>query len=368
MKRLALLFGSTLLVLASACTIGSKAAPLDLEEDDKPSNTTPSPSGDDGTIEGTEGEKLDIPSAAPDEGTTPENRPTPRAGGGVRTCAEALTAATPLRRSRIYTKTNAVKLGAAVIDNKPSATTFWATGTTTPPASTTTQNTSASGPDVDKLAELLGWTDESYDLYQTHISGRNAVQIWADAMTPTSRRMTYTFVKSAKQQPYKLASEKRGAGAPTNTDDKYVRYLSASKSVGISLVVTTASDCATGALADLLGRQPVVKGENDATANTLFDLEKREAIQKLLVRDGAEVMLAAITSRADTKIDALVKETTCSPTDLTACEKTFDALVDASENFMSAQGAATYDTLSAGTDPTWAFTTFTAGDVKTLAP
>jgi hypothetical protein len=61
-----------------------------------------------------------------------------------------------------------------------------------------------------------------------------------------------------------------------------------------------------------------------------------------------------------------VKSTTCSPTDLGACEKVLSDLQDAADKFMGDVGTPTIDSLSAATDPDWAFLTFTTGDVATL--
>jgi hypothetical protein len=178
--------------------------------------------------------------------------------------------------------------------------------------------------------------------------------------------LTYTFVTSRTQDPYGLAQAKRTSDAPQGTADKYVSSAAAAKFAGVSLVITTSSDCATGALADLLQERPVLRNDSDNQTGTLFDPSKRNDIQNLLVRDGDEMLIAALTSRPDANIDKIVHDTTCSQTDLNACDKALTDLIAATKTYMDAAGAPTYDTLSDGTDPTWAFFTFTGDDVKSL--
>jgi hypothetical protein len=357
---------SSLLLLLGACQVKPASSHLQTSEDTKPpTDHSPTDESSSDTINGTDGEPLADLTPAPDQGTSPDDRPDGQSGGNVRTCDPPLTSAKPLRRNRLYAKTDPVKLGAAIVDGKASATAFWATGTVTPPSGAP-QTGGSIGPDLTNLTFYLGWDDKAtYDVFTTHLNGKNPLQIWADTMTPTSRRMTYSFATSAVQRAYHFDTEKRTAATPAT--GSFVHALSAQKGVGVSLAVTTASDCATGALADLLGRKPIVLEGYNNERGTLFDPELRSEIQKLLVRDGAEILLATITTRPDDTIDQLVKNTTCSPTDLSACEKVLSDLQDAADKFMGDVGAPTFDTLSSATDPDWAFLTFTTGDVATLA-
>lgn len=347
--------------------VKAQKQPLDVEEDPNAISDDGNKPGPSGPIQQDEGEQLDIPAPSPDVGTTPDSRPKPGPSGKVRTCDAPLTTAKPLKRHKIYTKTEPVKLGAAVIDGKVSPGTIWISGTLQPPSTTKPQTAGNFGPDLNDLSYLLGWDDTAtVDLFSLHAGGKNSVELWVESMTPTARRMTYTFASNSLQQAYQQTAETRASGAPTTSTAKYVKSLSAAKFVGVSLVVTAASDCALGALADLLGRRPIVREGFNNENGTLFDPAKRKQIQELLVRDGSEVMLATISSRQDAKIEKLVKDTTCSATDLGACETVIDELMDAAKTFMDTSGTSTYETLTAGTDPTWAFTTFVPGDVKNV--
>jgi len=371
-KRLVPFLGASwLFVLLGACTVERSSAPAASPEAASPESddaSAPSAANSSVASEDAELEARDLPEPAADQGTKPAARPEPTPGGNVRTCGTPLTAAKPLRRSRVSTKTKPIKLGAAIIDGKVSSTTLWAAGTPQPPSFSGLQGVASVGPDLDDVAFFLGWDDsDANDLFATHVGGKNALQIWANAVTPTARRMTFTSASSAKQGAYSLSPENRTAGAPLDPgDEQYVRFASAAKSVGVSLVMTTASDCATGALADLLGTQPIVRNGLHVTVGTLLDPAKRAQIQDLLVRDGTEIMLAVITTRSDAAIDKLVQETTCSPTDLAACEQVLEDLEKATSAFMAADGTPTYQSLSTATDPNWAFLRFTPGDLRIL--
>lgn len=355
------------LLLLGACMVKAQKQPLNVEEDPNAMTGSPNQGSSGAPIDGDEGEQLDIPKPASDIGTSPDSRPTPSTNGKVRTCGTPLTTAKPLVRHKIYTKTEPVKLGASVIDGKVSPTTIWVNGTLKPPATTAAQTGGDIGPDLTDLYYQLGWDETApVDLFSTHVGSKNSIQLWVESMTPTAQRMTYTFATNSAQQAYVQTSETRAAGAPTTSTAKYVKALSATKFVGVSLVVTAASDCALGALADLLGRRPLVREGFNNESGTLFDPAKRKEIQELLVRDGSELMLATLTSRQDTKIEKLIKETTCSPTDLGACEAVLDELMVEAHVFMDSSGTPTYETLTAGTDPLWAFTTFVSGDVKNV--
>lgn len=355
------------LLLLGACMVKAQKPPLDVEEDPNAISNNDDQGKPGGQITGDEGEQLDIPQPAPDVGTTPDARPKPSTTGKVRTCDPPLTSAKPLVRHKIYTKTDPVKLGAGVIDGKVSPTTIWVNGTLKPPATTAPQTNGNFGPDLSDLSYLLGWDSATtVDLFSIHVGEKNPLELWVEGMTPTARRMTYTSATNSVQQPYVQTSETRAADAPTTSTAKYVKSLSAVKFVGVSLVVTAASDCALGALADLLGRRPIVREGFNNESGTLFDPTKRKDIQDLLVRDGTEMALAILTSRRDAKMEDLVKNTTCSPTDLGACEKVLDDLTAEADAFMETSGTSTYETLTSGTDPTWAFTTFVPGDVKSV--
>jgi hypothetical protein len=135
--------------------------------------------------------------------------------------------------------------------------------------------------------------------------------------------------------------------------------------------VTVASDCAAGALADAVGSVPSVRQLNfagGATKGTLLDPAKRDVIQSTLVRDGALLHLAVISNRPRAVMQKIVDDTTCSATDLAACEAAIVALETESAKLSTEGALPAYASLAANQDPNWSVTRFDASQVVILGP
>ena len=197
-----------------------------------------------------------------------------------------------------------------------------------------------------------------------HVEGKTPFQTWASALAPTARRRTYVeggwFATTVV---YSLDDFTHTPTMPAAGE--WVRTVRPSRTHLFALAVTFASDCALGAMSDLLGAQPRVA---DASGNNgrILDPSKRAAIQDLLVRDGSEVMLAFAAHKPVAAVDDLMETTTCGPADLAACEAALKVLED-TDPFPAALGERPlYEALADGTDPSWSITAFTTSSVSPL--
>ena len=287
----------------------------------------------------------------------------PTAPGTVRTCDEPRTAPVPLRKLNVVARTVPVALSAAVIDGRPSATERWATGPASalPPL---VRGAWGKGGDREEsdLLYLLG-QEGARDLFADHVEGKTPFQAWASALAPTARRLTYSEGGWLSTVLYSLDDSTR---TPTTPEaGEWVRTVRPSRTYLFALAVTFASDCALGAMSDLLGKRPRVAspGGNDGL---ILDPSKRAAIQDLLVRDGSEVMLAFATHKPVAVVDDLMETTTCGPADLSACEAALK-VIDDSSPFPTALGERpSYEAVVDGNDPSWSITSFTTSSVPVL--
>ena len=212
------------------------------------------------------------------------------------------------------------------------------------------------------LLYLLG-QEGARDLFADHVEGKTPFQAWASALAPTARRLTYSEGGWLSTVLYSLDDSTR---TPTTPEaGEWVRTVRPSRTYLFALAVTFASDCALGAMSDLLGKRPRVAspGGNDGL---ILDPSKRAAIQDLLVRDGSEVMLAFATHKPVAVVDDLMETTTCGPADLSACEAALK-VIDDSSPFPTALGERpSYEAVVDGNDPSWSITSFTTSSVPVL--
>lgn len=300
---------------------------------------------------------------AADSGTEPDADAAPTGPTTVRTCGEPGTTPVPLVKYNLVARTVPVVLGAAVIDGRPSATERWATGPARfvlNPGLTGAWSKGVASDEADLLYHL--GQENVPDLFADHPGGKTPFQTWASTLAATARRLTYLQGGFLARRVYSLDDATRTPTTPAA--GAWVRTVRPSRTYLFALAVTFASDCALGAMSDLLGRKPFVTSSlgNDG----LLDASKRAAIQDLLVRDGAEVMLAFATHKPVAAVDDLMETTTCGPTDLSACEAALKVL-DEWDPFPAAiDERPTYEALVEGTDPSWSITSFTTSSVSTL--
>lgn len=301
--------------------------------------------------------------AAPDAGAKPDADAAPTGPTTVRTCGEPRTTPVPLRKLNVVAPTVPVALGAAVIDGRPSTTERWATGPASalPPI---VRGAWGKGGDREEsdLLYLLG-QEGARDLFADHVEGKTPFQAWASALAPTARRLTYSVGGWLSTVLYSLDAFSRTPTTPATGE--WVRTVRPSRTYLFALAVTFASDCALGAMSDLLGARPRV-GSPAGHGGTILDASKRAAIQDLLVRDGSEVMLAFAAHKPVAAVDDLMETTTCGTADLSACEAAVKMLDDSSPFPAGLGERPTYEALAEGTDPSWSITSFTTSSVSVL--
>lgn len=328
--------------------------------------------------EGSAGE-ADLPPPPSDPDKTPDDRPEPSADGTIRTCGAPETTPKALKRSIVWPSTHAVALGAAIIDGKPSATTKYAQGTGIDvPDFTGLEGIGNSGPDATDPGATLGFAvgsenGDGLDNFVVKVSGKNPVRVFSDAHRATALRLNYFAGFRQKGGSYMLEGEKRTAQTPPDPSTaEFLRFIYPERFFGFALVVDLTSDCAAGALADVLGRKAMVANGFDQFDNTILDPNKRSKLQELLVRDGATIRVSIISNKPRPAAEALVNATTCGPSDLGACAQLLGDLsqvmndVGASPTLPNSQTS--YVSLAGNTHDSWSVLRLGTEEVTVLPP
>lgn len=313
-RRLASIVSSVLLGAACSASAPNGAAP---------EGATPASADDAGVDPPTEGTSSDAgtrDARAVDASPAPP-RPEPADGGHVRDCGNAFTQSTPLRTSYTWLTADPIRLGAGIGANGILSD-AWVAGT---PRQFTSgiSGSSASGPDEggDSLADAL------FDGagFPTNLHGpQDAVMTWARSIAPTATRINYVEATTSLQDGWTFANEHRTANAPAADSARFVRTIVPKSIGGFAFSVEVDTACSLAALADSMGRMPLVKSA--LTQAGLFDPTRRSAIQDTLVREGARLRLDVLATGERTSVESAVAASSCSTHDLGACEALVEAL------------------------------------------
>jgi hypothetical protein len=279
----------------------------------------------------------------------------------------------PLRVYVLVPETRPIALGQAVVDGKPTAEVV-AQGELEQEAPTPAISHSSGGPDESNVAGWLGagklgtfGGDQPHDNFVAPLRGTDPLSAWGNAMTPSKRRLTFAMTVSQQEHDWHFSSdtEERIAGAPA--DARFVRWFRGHRFFGATLGFDFASDCAVGALADVLGAAPVIRKRGpapDPDRGALLDPSKRADIQNVLVRDGAQAWVAIVSNRPRPELEAKLRASTCSAADLTACSKLLEDLGEA-RLAGSPWGPTDYDALTRN-EGEWSVTSFASGALNSL--
>lgn len=319
-----------------------------------------------------------MPEAAADPERKPSERPAPQAV--IRTCGPAQTAPNPLRRSVLWPSSRPIALGQGVVDRRQISAAY-VQGTVKPPEFSGHDGTATARPDSGSGGyAFLGAIDPdepannpdnfvmTNDNFKFHVDGKDPRVAWANANKATLRRMTYYSASFEKAGPFRMDDERPTSAMPNAPTARFVRFVSPLRFFGFVVAIDTASECATGALADALGH-PVSLRSTFGTEGTLFDPTTKDKVQKLLVRDGAIVRISVIGNKPIAAVEAIVASTSCGPADVLACEKLIQDLTEAANAETSAAAVTPdYTALTTDVDPHWSVTDFDAYKVDYLLP
>jgi hypothetical protein len=293
-----------------------------------------------------------LPAAKPTDGPV-SARPTPQAK--PRACEAMITRPYELRRSYLVPTTNRIQLGFAVQDDRPFPRT-WVTGMPTPSALGAAV---ASGAGADLSFDFTEGVGLHHN-YAVRVDRKAVTLRWADLHKASASRLVYGVYDKVATNMVTLRDAKRAPGAPVEPNAEWVESLSAARVFAFALLMDFPTECSLEEVADVLGRSPVLL-ERTGADRTVLDPAKREALEKILVRNGVQVHASLLVTRPVPAARKVLEDTRCNSFDLGACAKLVEDMSTLAASLPSAAPA--YEDLIANRDPNWAVTRFARGSM-----
>jgi hypothetical protein len=245
-----------------------------------------------------------------------------------------------------------VKLGLAVVESQLGSS-VWAGGTPVVKASAPGTLTKE-GDDLQDLDAFIGHRGQLATNRPFGMGYDSASDIFLHLSAPAPQRIAHTYASVARTDLFELDPAQRVSETP-NGDSTFVGALQGTRVFAYTFSITTQNDCASGALADALGKT--------ATVTDVMKPENRDAMQKLLARDGAALSLDVHATRYNRAIADVVFNSNCRVDNLAGCQETIDKLTTFAKTMPAVP---TYDVLVANKDPNWAITDYTTKDTSSL--
>lgn len=349
---------SRLAVVATLAVVGCSSAAPSENVPSGPGAEDPAPTGPATPGSGSTPEKPGTPS------DPPSSRPEPQAT--VRDCGVANTVPIALDTRMTVPQFYQTPKGAYVIPGALVSNAIWATGAATRFSGgitgTSAQDTDASRETL--LARLFLTDARSGSSPGTYSNAVDPMALGLDLVEATSNALTYAESWGQEELAWSMDSPTRTAAASHVGSDLFVRGLVPGRFFVHQFVLLMPTTCSVGALGDALGRKAML---TDSTLQKgIFESSKASAVQDVLVKNGAKLLVRVISNKPVPAVDTLLASTECSPANLAACKQLATDLHAASEQLMSAPPS-DLAKLQTGTDPAWTTRGYLAAQVSILA-